>query len=106
MLGCLLEVLIDNPEKYDEADRKELFAKANMLTSSILAGTTSRKDVSKELMGAAGALGLVVALVNQVVAVGAAVAGTSAWLTKILKDKEEEYGRICKQEKGNEIPIS
>ena len=89
MLGFLLEVLIDNPEEYDEADRKELLAKANMLTPSILAGTTSRKDVSKELMGAADKLGLAAALVNPVVAISAAVAGTSAWLAKILKDKEK-----------------
>lgn len=88
MLRCLFEVLIDNPEKYDEADRKELLAKANMITPSILAGTTSRKDVSKELMSVAGALGLAVALVNPIVAIGAALAG-SAWLTKILKDKEK-----------------
>ena len=37
-------------------------------------------------MGAAGAMGLAVAVVNPVVAVGAAVAG--GWLAKILKDKE------------------
>lgn len=66
--------------------KEELLAKANMLTPSILAGTTSRKAVSKELMGAAGAMGLVVAMVNPVVAVGAAVAG--GWLAKILKEKE------------------
>ncbi len=86
MLGCLLEIFVDNPEKYNEKDKEELLAKANMLTPSILAGTTSRKAVSKELMGAAGAMGLTVAIVNPVLAVGAAVAGT--WLAKILKDKE------------------
>ena len=86
MLGCILEVFVDNPEKYNEKDKEELLAKANMLTPSILAGTTSRKVISKELMGAAGAMGLAVAVVNPVVAVGAAVAG--GWLAKILKDKE------------------
>ena len=84
MLGCILEVFVDNPEKYNEKDKEELLA--NMLTPSILAGTTSRKAVSKELMGAAGAMGLAVAVVNPVVAVGAAVAG--GWLAKILKYKE------------------
>ena len=77
MLGCILEVFVDNPEKYNEKDKEELLAKA---------GTTSRKVISKELMGAAGAMGLAVAVVNPVVAVGAAVAG--GWLAKILKDKE------------------
>ena len=86
MLGCLLEIFVDNPEKYNEKDKEELLAKANMLTPAILAGTTSRKAVSKELMGVAGAMGLTVAIVNPVLAVGAAVAGT--WLAKILKDKE------------------
>ena len=86
MLGCILEVFVDNPENYNEKDKEELLAKANMLTPSILAGTTSRKAVSKELMGAAGAMGLAVAMVNPVVAVGAAVAG--GWLAKILKEKE------------------
>lgn len=37
-----------------------------MLTPSILAGTASRKTVSKELMGAVGAIGLAVAMVNSV----------------------------------------
>lgn len=86
MLGCILEVFVDNPENYNEKDKEELLAKANMLTPSILAGTTSRKAVSKELMGAAGAMGLAVVMVNPVVAVGAAVAG--GWLAKILKEKE------------------
>lgn len=86
MLGCILEVFVDNPENYNEKDKEELLAKANMLTPSILAGTTSRKAVSKELMGAAGAMGLAVTMVNPVVAVGVAVAG--GWLAKILKEKE------------------
>ena len=86
MLDCILEVFVDNPENYNEKDKEELLAKANMLTPSILAGTTSRKAVSKELMGAAGAMGLAVPMVNPVVAVGTAVAG--GWLAKILKEKE------------------
>lgn len=87
MLGCLLEVFVDNPDKYDEEKKKELLAKANMLTPSILAGATSRMDVSKELMGAVGAMGLMAAVVAG--PVGAVVAGTGAWLVKLLKDKEK-----------------
>lgn len=86
MLRCLLDVFIDNPEKYDEKDRNDLFAKANMLTPSILAGTTTRKEVSKELIGVAGAMGMLAAVP---VLGGAVVAGTSAWLLKALsKDKK------------------
>ena len=56
-----------------------------MLTPSILAGTTSRKDVSKELMGAAGAMGVVFDMAMPIL--GAAfIAGS--WLAAILKDKE------------------
>ena len=36
MLGCILEVFVDNPENYNEKDKEELLAKANMLTPSIL----------------------------------------------------------------------
>ncbi|SFQ08480.1 Helix-turn-helix [Lachnospiraceae bacterium XBB1006] len=86
MLGCLLEVFVDNPEKYDEDSKEKLLAKANMLTPSILAGTTSRGAVSKEFMGVAGALGLAFAMVNPVISTGAVLAGT--WLAKILKKKE------------------
>ena len=61
-----------------------------MLTPSILAGTTTRKEVSKELIGAAGALGIGAALISvPVIGVGAAIAGgTGAWLIKAIKDKK------------------
>lgn len=86
MLKCLLEVFIDNPEKYDEKDRQVLLDKANMLTPSILAGTTTRKDVSKELVRAATALGMATALaVVPLIGSGAAI---SAWLLKALKNKK------------------
>lgn len=90
MLRCLLDVFIDNPDKYDKKDRKELLEKANMLTPSILAGTTTRKVVSKELVGIAGTMGIVsLAALSAIPIVGAGVAvGTSAWLAKALKDKE------------------
>ncbi len=90
MLRCLLDVFIDNPDKYDKKDRKELLEKANMLMPSILAGTTTRKAVSKELVGIAGTMGIVsLAALSAIPIVGAGVAvGTSAWLAKALKDKE------------------
>lgn len=90
MLRCLLDVFVDNPDKYDKKDREELLEKANMLTPSILAGTTTRKAVSKELVGIAGAMGIMsLAAISAIPIVGAGVAvGTSAWLAKALKDKE------------------
>ncbi|MEF9922360.1 MAG: helix-turn-helix transcriptional regulator [Anaerovoracaceae bacterium] len=89
MLRCLLDVFIDNPDKYNAKDRESLLVKANMLTPSILAGTTTRKVVSKELIGVAGAMGMVAAMAAvPVVGAGALVSGTSAWLIKILKEKK------------------
>ena len=90
ILKCLLEVFIDNPEKYDSRDREALLSKANMLTPSILAGTTTRKKVSKEFIGAAGALGMAAALAA-IPGAGpgmALVGGTNAWLMKAIKDKK------------------
>ena len=76
MLRCLLDVIIDNPNKYDKSEREELLNKANMLTPSILAGTTSREDVSKEFIKSAAKLG--------VIAIAATAAGVGAWLLKEL----------------------
>lgn len=89
MLNCLLDVFIDNPEKYDKSDRDVLLEKANMLTPSILAGTTTRKAVSKELVGIAGGLGIAVSIaaLTATPLVGVVALGTSAWLAKALKDK-------------------
>ena len=85
ILKCLLDVLIDHPENYKAEDREALLAKANMLTPSILAGTTTRKEVSKELIGAAGALSLF-----PMIGAGAVIAGgTSAWLIKALSKKKD-----------------
>jgi DNA-binding XRE family transcriptional regulator len=52
MLKVLLDVLVDHPESYSAESRKELLAKANMMTPSILAGTTTRADVSREWLKA------------------------------------------------------
>lgn len=89
MLKYLLDVFIDNPEKYKEKGREEFLAKANMLTPSILAGTTSRAVVSKELVGLAGVLGMTTVLMGAPV-IGneqSITGGTSAWLLKALKEK-------------------
>lgn len=85
MLKCLLEAFIDNPDKYKDSDREALLTKANMLTPSILVGTTSRKDVSKELVATATTMGIVAAISP----IGAIVGGTSAWLIKALLDKKK-----------------
>lgn len=93
MIKYLLDILVDNPEKYSKKDREEFLSKANMLTPSILAGTTTRKNVSKELVGIAGTMGIIVSFfalgVGSVAGAGAiAGAGVSSWLLKALKDKK------------------
>lgn len=85
MLKLILDVFIDHPENYDEKERKELLSKANMVTPSILAGSTSRKEVSKEMMAAAAGIGLIVAAAP----LFAPVAATSAWLLKTIFDKKK-----------------
>ncbi|MCR5736105.1 MAG: helix-turn-helix transcriptional regulator [Eubacterium sp.] len=92
MLKCLLEVLIDHPENYKKEDRETLLAKANMLTPSILAGSTTRKEVSKELIGVvAASLGLAAALgtLPAVVAGSVIAEKTSDWLKKALSKKKD-----------------
>ncbi len=80
MLRTLLDVLVDHPEQYDHAKREELIAKANMMAPSILAGTTSRADVSKEWMKATGViLGGVLA---GPVGLGVGLAAFGNWLIK------------------------
>lgn len=47
ILKVVLEVLVDNPDKYSEKDRMEVFEKTNMLSPAILNGSSSRKEVAK-----------------------------------------------------------
>ena len=55
-LKVLLDALVDPTENYSKYNRSELLEKANMMASSILAGTTTRADVSKKWIKAAGAV--------------------------------------------------
>ena len=89
MLKVLLDVLVDNPEKYSTDKREELLAKANLMTPSILAGTTSRADVSKEWMKAAGAVVGAGALLGPL-GVSAGIAAVNVWLAKsVAKTKKK-----------------
>lgn len=85
MLKVLLDVLVDEPDKYSDEDAETLVMKANMLAPAILAGTASRKDVSSEWIKYTkdmASAGIITALLSSVVSVGGLVA-VSAWLTKI-----------------------
>lgn len=81
MLKVLLDVLVDHPENYSSENRDELLSKANMMAPSILAGTTTRADVSKEWMKVAGIIVGGTALLGPL-GLGAGIAALNAWLVK------------------------
>lgn len=86
MLRLILDVFIDNPDKYSDSQKEELLNKANMLTPSILAGTASRQDVSKELISSAmEILGATV-----IASMGMVMADVAReWLVKAIFDKKK-----------------
>ena len=86
MVKILLDMLIDHPENYLKADYNELLEKANLMSPSILAGTATRKTVSKEWMKTAGAVAMAVPLVG--VPIMGAVVGS--WLAKAVQDKNNK----------------
>lgn len=79
MLGLILEVFVDNPQKYNSQKKQELLEKANMLTPSILAGTSDRKSVSDTFLLAATILGFVMPFI---------IDGVSAWLKNLSQDDD------------------
>ena len=95
MLRILLDVLIDNPENYSTDKREELLAKANLMAPSILAGTTSRADVSKEWIKATGIAAVAGFLigVGGPMKLGAGIAAVSAWLVKSMSEGKKKNKR-------------
>lgn len=89
MLKVLLDVLVDHPDNYSDEQRRELLAKANMMTPSILAGTTSRADVSKEWIKIASAVVGASALMGPL-GIGAGIAAVNVWLAKSLADRRKK----------------
>lgn len=89
MLKVLLDVLVDHPNSYSEDHCNELLAKANMMTPSILAGTTSRADVSKEWIKAAGAVVGAGVLMGPL-GIGAGIAAVNVWLAKSIADSKKK----------------
>lgn len=92
MLKVLLDVLVDHPSKYSPQDCENLLAKANLMAPSILAGTTSRANVSKEWMRAAGAVVGAGALMGPI-GLGAGLAAVNVWLAKAISDGKKKPKR-------------
>lgn len=88
MLRTILDVFVDYPEKYKQEDRESLMAKANLVTPSILAGTATRKAVSKEWMQAASALGVAAAIAAGPIGMIGGLMG--AWLMKIAVGSDKK----------------
>lgn len=92
MLKVMLDVLVDYLEKYSIDDREELISKANLMSPSILAGTTTRKSVSDEWIKSAGAI-IGIAAITAVISSTGIVDVVSDWLSKTLvsiKDKSKK----------------
>ena len=74
MLVCLLESIIDNPEKYSTEERNNILDKAKLLTPAIMTKNNSRKEVSNEYINILKAVG--------VMAGGIVLAGLSRYFFK------------------------
>lgn len=85
MLYILLDMLIDNPTHYGKKEKEDLLLKANLISPSILAGTASRKEASKEWIKLASAIGGVAltTLSNPIV-----IGTVGTWLYKALSSKK------------------
>lgn len=56
MVSALLDIFVDNAEKYNEQDKERILSRANMVLPSILAKTARREDVSKDIISTIGAI--------------------------------------------------
>lgn len=87
MLRLLLDALVDHPEKYREAERSEILAKANLMAPAILAGTASRETVSREWLRSIMAIveiAMTVSMFDKIT--DGAISG---WLKKIIETKRK-----------------
>ena len=103
MINILLDMLVDHPEKYSEEQVKQAVDQANLLSPSILAGSATRKAVSKEWMKVAGIAavagvgalaGPLIGIVPAALAAGATGAalgakGKGSWMDKIIKSHKK-----------------
>lgn len=91
MLRLLLDALIDHPEKYGEAERTEILAKANLMAPAILAGSATRETVSKEWVRSVSTAAGITAALSTIPLVGAVAGGmVSAWLLKAMEAKRHK----------------
>jgi len=89
MLRTLLEILVDNPEKYKKSEREQVLSKANMIAPSILTGASTRKEVSKAWIASAGSIAALSIAMSFLFPAGRVIAPIigSSWLARILRKK-------------------
>ena len=91
MLRLLLDVLVDHPEKYGEAERADILSKANLMAPAILAGSATRETVSKEWLHSVCTAAGVAAALSTIPLVGAVAGGmVSVWMLKALESKKNK----------------
>lgn len=86
MLRAILEIFVDNPDKYSSEQREKLLSQANMMAPAILTGASSRLDVSKAWLTIAAAI--ITISLSTLLATDKEAA--SNWLTKMLDDKNRK----------------
>lgn len=74
LLELILDMFVDQPEKYKDEDREAVLYQANMMTPSILAKTATREEVSKAITGMPALIGAVTTFSGL----------TGLWLSTIL----------------------
>ena len=87
IITCLLDVLVDNPDNYDENTRQELLSKASLLTPAILVDPKNQKKVSDELLKIAATLGIALAGQLLLKKPSTAILAASSWLTRAITKK-------------------
>ena len=94
MLRLLLDVLVDHPEKYGEAEKDDILSKANLMAPAILAGSATREAVSKEWLRSVGVASGIAAALSAIPLVGAVGGGVvSAWMLKAIETKKRRKGK-------------
>lgn len=91
MLRLLLDVLVDHPENYAEAERDDILSKANLMAPAILAGSATRETVSKEWIRSVGAATGIAAAVSAIPLAGAVAGGlVSTWMLKAMETRKKK----------------
>ena len=90
---------MDHPEKLKEEERQALIDKSQLLAPAILAGTASRKTVSREFLETAASI-VSAALVASLVSPAIVTGGIAGWLThSLLSTKKTAREKKTKEPK-------